>query len=76
MTTGKTRALTIWTFVSKVIFLIFNMLSAGNMGSISGSGRTNGEGMIIYSRILDWGIPRTEEPGRLQSIGSQRVGHA
>ena len=27
MTTGKTVALTIWTFVSKVIFLLFNMLS-------------------------------------------------
>ena len=27
MTTGKTMALTIWTFVGKVIFLLFNMLS-------------------------------------------------
>ena len=27
MTTGKTIALTIWTFVGKVIFLLFNMLS-------------------------------------------------
>ena len=27
MTTGKTVALTIWTFVSKVMFLLFNMLS-------------------------------------------------
>ena len=27
MTTGKTIALTIWTFVSKVMFLLFNMLS-------------------------------------------------
>ena len=25
--------------------------------------------------ILAWRIPRTEEPGRLQSIGSHRVGH-
>ena len=25
--------------------------------------------------ILAWKIPRTEEPGRLQSMGSQRVGH-
>ena len=30
---------------------------------------------IIYSSILAWKIPRTEEPGRLQSMGSQRVGH-
>ena len=27
------------------------------------------------SSILAWRIPRTEEPGRLQSIASQRVGH-
>ena len=33
------------------------------------------EGMAIYSSILIWRIPWTEEPGRLQSIGSQRVGH-
>ena len=32
------------------------------------------EGMAIHS-ILAWRIPWTEEPGRLQSIGSQRVGH-
>ena len=25
--------------------------------------------------ILSWEIPLTEEPGRLQSIGSQRIGH-
>ena len=28
-----------------------------------------------HSSILDWKIPWTEEPGRLQSKGSQRVGH-
>ena len=27
------------------------------------------------SSILAWGIPWIEEPGRLQSMGSQRVGH-
>ena len=31
--------------------------------------------MSIHSSILAWRIPRTEEPGGLQSIGSQRVGH-
>ena len=31
------------------------------------------KGMSTYSRILTWEIPRTEEPGGLQSIGSQRV---
>ena len=33
------------------------------------------EGMATHSSILAWKIPRTEEPGRLQSIGLERVGH-
>ena len=32
------------------------------------------EGMAIRSSILAWRIPQTEEPGGLQSMGSQRVG--
>ena len=32
------------------------------------------EGMAIYSSILAWRMPWTEEPGGLQSMGSQRVG--
>ena len=31
--------------------------------------------MAIHSSILAWSVPRTEEPGGLQSIGSHRVGH-
>ena len=31
--------------------------------------------MATHSSILAWGIPWIEEPGRLQSMGSQRVGH-
>ena len=31
--------------------------------------------MAIHSCTIAWKIPRTEEPGRLQSMGSQRVGH-
>ena len=31
--------------------------------------------MATHSRILAWRISWTEEPGRLQSTGSQRVGH-
>ena len=31
--------------------------------------------VTTHSSILAWGIPWTEEPGRLQSMGSQRVGH-
>ena len=53
--TGRTIALTIWTLVSKVMSLLFNMLSggsdgkasaynAGDLSSIPGSGRSSGEG--------------------------------
>ena len=31
--------------------------------------------MATHSSILTWEIPWTEEPGRLQSVGSQRVRH-
>ena len=34
-----------------------------------------GEGMATHPHILAWEIPWTEEPGRIQSMGSQRVGH-
>jgi len=33
------------------------------------------EGMAIHSSILGWRIPWTEEPGRLQSLESQRLRH-
>ena len=31
--------------------------------------------MATHYRILVWKIPRTEDPGRLQSMGSQRLSH-
>ena len=31
--------------------------------------------MATHSSILAWKIPWTEDPGRLQSTGSQRIGH-
>ena len=33
------------------------------------------KGMATHSSILAWKIPWTEEPGGLQSMGPQRVGH-
>ena len=42
--------------------------------SIPGLGRSPGEGNG-HSSILAWKIPWTKQPGRLQSIGSQRVRH-
>ena len=49
--------------------------NAGDLGSIPGSGRSRGEGNGTHSSILAWEVPWTEEPGGLQSVGSQRVGH-
>ena len=43
------------------------------MGLIPGLGRSPEEGMATHSNLLAWRIPWTEEPGRLQSTGSQRV---
>ena len=34
------------------------------------------KGTATRSSVLAWRIPRTEEPGGLQSTGSQRVGHS
>ena len=38
------------------------------------SGRVSEKAMAPHSSTLAWKIPWTEEPGRLQSMGSQRVG--
>ena len=45
-----------------------------DMGSIPGLRRSPERGMATHSSTLTWKIPWTEEPGRLQSMGSQRVG--
>ena len=52
-----------------------NVDEVRNAGWIPRWGRSPEEGMTAHSSILAWRIPGTEEPGRLQSIGSQRVGH-
>ena len=45
------------------------------LGSIPWSGRSPEQGVTTHSSILAWRVPRAEEPGGLQSIGSQRIGH-
>ena len=49
--------------------------NAGALGSIPGLGRFLEKVMATHSSTLAWKIPWTEEPGRLQSMGLQRVGH-
>ena len=46
-------------------------------GSLQSLGQENAleKGMATYSSILTWRIPQPEEPGGLQSMGSQRVKH-
>ena len=46
---------------------------AGDLGSIPGEKDPLEEGMATHSSILAWRIPWAEEPGGVQSKGSQRV---
>ena len=48
---------------------------AGVTGSIPGLGRSPGVVVATHDRIFACRVPWTEEPGRLQSMGLQRVGH-
>ena len=66
-------------WVSQVV-LVVKKLPANpgdkrDLGSIPGSGRSLGGVTATPSSILAWGIAWTEEPGGLQSIGLNRVGH-
>ena len=49
--------------------------NAEDPGSIPGSGDPLEKEMATHSSIHAWKIPCTAEPGGLQSMGSQRVGH-
>ena len=49
--------------------------NVGNQSLIPGLGRSLEEEMATHSGIIAWKIPWMVEPGRLQSKGSQRVGH-
>ena len=48
---------------------------AGDVGSIPGWEDSLEKEMATHSSILAWRIPWTDEPGGLQSTGSQRLGH-
>ena len=49
--------------------------NAGDPYSLPGSGRLLAKGMATHSSIITFRIPRTEEPGGLQSMRSQTVRH-
>ena len=49
--------------------------NAGDPGLIPQLGRSPGEGNGNHSSTIAWKIPWTEEPRRLQSMGSRRVRH-
>ena len=53
----------------------YNAGASGDTASIPGLGRSLEEGTATQSSVLAWRIPWIEEPGRLQSMGLQRVGH-
>ena len=49
--------------------------NVGDLGSIPDQKDPLEKEMATHSSILVWKIPWTEEPGQLQTTGSQRVGH-
>ena len=52
-----------------------SVYNVGDPGLILGREDLLEKEMAIHSSTIAWKIPWTEEPGRLQSMGSQRVGH-
>ena len=54
---------------------VCNAGDTGDLGVIPGWRDPLGKEMATRSSILAWKIPWTEEPGGLQSMGSQRIGH-
>ena len=79
-----------WDLLKKVTFIIFYLhqeipyvaqtvksLPTMRETQVQSLGREDPleKEVATHSRILAWKIPWTEDPGRLQSLGSQRVGH-
>jgi len=63
-------------WVSLVAQMVKNLPgNAGGEGSIPGLGSSPGGVMVTHSSVLSCRNPWTEEPGGLQSMGSQRVRH-
>ena len=80
---NRTASLTLSCSLRRIILLVdfpsgsdgkVSVYNAGDPCLIPGLGRSPGE-MAAHSSTLAWKIPWTEEPGRLPSMGLQRVGH-
>ena len=69
-------SLAVWLFAYLVAQIVKN-LPAVQGTWVRSLGREDllEKGMATHSSILAWRIPQTEEPGRLQFTGSQRIGH-
>ena len=52
-----------------------SVYNVGDSGSIPGYEDPLEKEMAIHSSTIAWKIPWTEESGRLQSMGSRRIGH-
>ena len=69
-----TVSLSIWaSLVAQKVKCLLSMQET-QVGSLSGKDTLEKE-VATHSSILAWRIPWTEEPGRLQSMGSKWVGH-
>ena len=66
-----TEQLTLWT--SQEVLVVKN--PPASAVRTLGQEDPLGEQMATYSSILAWRVPCTEEPGGLQSMGSQEVGY-
>ena len=72
----------VYSMFLSVVYFIYSLVAqlVKNLSAIQetwvrslGQERPLEKGMATHSSILDWRIPWTEEPGGLQSMGSQRV---
>ena len=77
MTVKYLRGLLMWSFWASQVAQMVKNLPAMQETWVPSLGWEDPlkKGMATHSGILPWRIPWTEEPGRLQSMGSQRVGH-
>ena len=70
---SRTKGLPWWLLVAQTVKRLFTMQET----QVRSLGREDPleKEMAIHSSTTAWKIPWTEDPGRLQSMGSQRVGH-